>query len=320
MPAKQAFTFSDPEGLKAVVAERLGLDSGGLEARLLTPDFYGEVWKVESRDAAYIARLCALSTDSPYLSAKRFIQGVALEPVRLEFIKEYTSVPVPNVYFFEPHSPTLHCSLTLTENLPGRHLHQKNQEDWDSIVRAYARSIGRGLKDIHALSHVQFGQEGNAVGLHDSWADVFQILWEGLIKEVCYDPALVQRFFDAYERMRPSFEDIPTASLLHGHLHQSNFLLDPSGTVTGVIDWVDSLWGDPLWDLVYLKFSNALGVSFFVEYPEAKIIIQSKAGLIRGCFYGYFIYLERILKAQKVDANTSDFLRLVVEKLEGLEA
>ncbi len=177
MPAKQAFTFSDPEGLKAVVAERLGLDSAGLEARLLTPDFYGEVWKVESRDAAYIARLCALSTDSPYLSAKRFIQGVALEPVRLEFIKEYTSVPVPNVYFFEPHSPTLHCSLTLTENLPGRHLHQKNQEDWDSIVRAYARSIGRGLKDIHALSHVQFGHEGKAVGLHDSGADVFQILW-----------------------------------------------------------------------------------------------------------------------------------------------
>ena len=320
MPVKQIFSFKGAEGLKQVVAERMGLESKGLEARLLTPDMYGEVWKLETQKAAYVARLCVLSTEASDLSAQRFIQGVKLEPVRLEFIKEHTCVPVPKVYFFEPHCPTLNCSLTLTEHLPGRHLHGSNQEEWDSIVRAYARSIGRGLKEIHALHHSQFGQEGDAVGLHDSWADVVQILWKGLIEEVCEDTSLVQRFLGAYERLRPFFENVSTASLLHGNLHASNFLLNAAGTVTGIIDWVDSLWGDPLWDLVYLKFPNALGVSFFVEYPESKVLLQSKEGVVRRCFYEYFIYLDKILKAQKRDTNTLERLCSVAEKLEGLEA
>ncbi len=320
MLVDRKFVFKDVEALKAVVADRLELDPQSLQAVLLAPDEYGEVWKLVTPDQAYIARLCALPLKSMGFSARRFLQGVALESLRLRFVRENTDIPVPKVYLFEPHCSELNCSLTLTENLPGGHIQDRSTENRVHLRDIYTRALGRAVREIHALHFAQFGQEGDPVGLHNCWADTFETLWRGFAEEFCADVSMLQGFLDAYSRLRPFFEEVPVPSLLHGNLHRSNFLLLENGKLTGMIDWVDSIWGDPLLDLAHLRASGVLSVSFFLEYPEAKELIDTREGFVRSCVYEEFFSLERILQRPMFDSDRRRAFDLVTRRLARIQA
>lgn len=135
-------------------------------------------------------------------------------------------------------------------------------------------NLGKVLAQIHAIPVFGFGfiipaKEGLA-GVHSTWTDyLFTRLDEHLDYLEGFD-LITEDQSAQIAAARIQFIDKRVdvkSSLLHGDLGAQNIFVDEAGYVTSIIDWEDSLGGDPVFDIAFWATFN--------KEEDHKYLIQS---------------------------------------------
>lgn len=150
----------------------------------------------------------------------------------------------------------------LTRRAPGAPLNTLAPEQ----QRALAPAVLDMLDQIHAIDvsatsgYGHWGPAGHAAW--PSWAAFLQSAaaeeqegpfqgWTQLFADGRIDQA---GFTTIYDAMTALSADIPPErALVHGDVGFDNLLADDQG-ITGVLDWANAMYGDPLYDLAWLSF------------------------------------------------------------------
>ena len=173
-----------------------------------------------------------------------------------------SSIPSPKIISLERSNEYFFC---ISEKLPGVLLDTLTQEEHLLILEP----LFDVLTTIHAQDisdYTGFGkwkETGNASS--PSWTEYIssfgdETTWRELAQEFDFDVVL-------QERLRGKFQELisylpETRHLIHGDFGYNNVFTDKR-TITGVIDWGESLYGDPLFDISWLAFWSS-----HIDFPK----------------------------------------------------
>lgn len=162
-------------------------------------------------------------------------------------------VPVPRVAASEPLSEGR--GFLITAWLDGRPADAET--DTDALIEA-----GRALRRLHRVTGPGYGRvdvaAGAARGRHDAWADFIDGILGGIDDLVRHDvisAAVAHRVRAAVAEHRDVISYPGEGVLLHCDLKPAHLFV-ADGRLAAIIDWGDTSYGDPRWDLARLRHSG----------------------------------------------------------------
>ena len=142
-------------------------------------------------------------------------------------------------------------------------------------TRKLAVALGGFLSELHSLRIPRSKLKGVPLYTPKEWLRQRRLLHRR-IKRIVY-PLLdrdTRKQTEAFwEKQLEDFKDITfDPTLIHGDLTSRNILFDPTKQeLTGILDWSDTLFGDPAYDFAGLyKINPSLGEKTLQEYRREK--------------------------------------------------
>jgi aminoglycoside phosphotransferase len=181
---------------------------------------------------------------------------------------------------------------------------------WSPVAAAqFGIGLGRWLKRFHAMPVAQFDWSTHADARLNTKLTAS-------LERRCISPQMADAIRYQWTAARCHLDRAPTA-LIHRDLHRSNILRDGS-RLAGVIDFEQSLFADPLYDLVklmdyVLPIHPELAPAFFTEYrldvhdPDVASRLWAVLVLDRLSSMPYF--------RDRSDERMVDYLRMRLEEL-----
>ena len=178
------------------------------------------------------------------------VNMMAQEPDLHRLLLEKTTVPVPEIYFYDTDRDILASDFLIMRRMPGTPASQFGYLS-PRVWSVSLKQLGGYLRQIHDITAEQYGYLGahRPMEPQESWVNAFEIMWSRMIKQIvemeAYSPQQGAHMIKLFNQYRSVFErDVP-ASLLHMDVWSQNILIDADGNVTGLLDWDRALWGDP---------------------------------------------------------------------------
>ncbi len=189
------------------------------------------------------------------------------ESYMLNYLKQHTKLPVPEVYMSEKSGAFIDKNILLIEKLPGINLgiakitEQERQE--------LDRQLAEILIELHNHKRISFGElDGSRI--YNRWLDIFEpmirdnygkskILLTDLSNNII--PKLLDEMPDLF-----SLQGEPT--LIHGDIWVTNIIvdhLDGRWIISGLID-PSSFFADVEYELAYLEVFRTVTKAFFDQY------------------------------------------------------
>lgn len=202
----------------------------------LTPGMDGEVFQISVEGQDYVVKISqSVSNDIPALEC------VAHHDIHL---------PVPHIL---GQSSWNNIPLIIMTKCPGVMLADISSDYYGQILPKLIRAQ-------HELHQIRGNQAGNLENPSESWAHYLShqfsgdhpwFPWSEITARPGVDPLIIEsaRSQILYElQHQPLPED--SFAFLHTDFNQTNLLVDPNTLdLTGIIDWSDAIFGDPLYDL-----------------------------------------------------------------------
>lgn len=162
-------------------------------------------------------------------------------------------VPVPRVAAAEPLPEGR--GVLITEWLDGRTA--VAETDTEALIEA-----GRALRRFHRVTGQGYGRvdvaSGAARGRHESWAAFIDGILVGisdLVRHGVISAAVAHRVRAAVADHRDMISYRGEGVLLHCDLKPAHLFV-ADGRLAAIIDWGDTSYGDPRWDLARLRHSG----------------------------------------------------------------
>jgi len=162
-------------------------------------------------------------------------------------------VPVPRINAAGPL--TGRRGFLITEWLDG--LPANAETDTEALTEA-----GRALRRFHHVTGPGYGRvdvaAGAAYGQHVSWAAFIDSILGGiadLVRHRVVSAAFAHRLEGAVAAHRELIDYRGTGVLLHCDLKPDHVLVE-AGRLAAIIDWGDTSYGDPWWDLARLRHAG----------------------------------------------------------------
>ncbi|KAF2122427.1 hypothetical protein BDV96DRAFT_608490 [Lophiotrema nucula] len=178
--------------------------------------------------------------------------GLETERKTLEFLHEYTSLPVPQLIKYDSHGGSFGSAFLLMTLIPGRRLSDLSSHISSSQKAAIDRTLGAYVRNLSALSATQFGpthrvfaKKGNS-----SWREAFLALLESSLRDaedmlvtVPYDS--VRYYIGKHSHL---LDEVTEPRLVSFDVCEpDNVMLDEATKqVTGLVGFSNVVWGDPL--------------------------------------------------------------------------
>ena len=185
------------------------------------------------------------------------------------------AIPIPRIVH-TGRFQELHYSITV--KVPGRPLNQLS-------LAEYVQLLPEIMRTLDAIHHIDVSNwpprygvfDDNGVGLSESWRSYLTSIreeeedwnfygkWHSL-----FDTTFLERdvFDSIYDRMTSLLDSCPAERyLVHGGYGFSNAIAH-EGKITGVLDWIDTKYGDFVYDIAWLDFwhPEAQHSKFFRHY------------------------------------------------------
>jgi aminoglycoside phosphotransferase (APT) family kinase protein len=240
-------------------------------------------WSVErvrpSEDGSADVRFLTVGTPdgSREVVLKVFSGGVVsptvarAEPRLLELLAAETDIPVPEVVGFVDDHADLPSPFFVAERLPGETgTNQFDALSTPALERVFA-AAGRHLAELHAVrpSVDRFGRigvDGGDLSVVDDESDGTERWCDWLLADVEGTLSGLEgsRFDDLVPVLReyvreavPEIDGPDAPALVHWDYRLGNLLLEPeTGRTTAVLDWVDLVAGDPVYNLATVEDHN----------------------------------------------------------------
>ncbi len=265
---RRGIVLLDPNKLSALVAaHRPGAPAPSF-APIATGKFNTSYW-VFSGDEVLVLRI-APPDETVFLFYEK--QMMRQEPDIHQRLLAHTTVPVAKIIAFDDSRSLIDRDYLLMERLPGTPWSAASDVDEDRILS----QVGAYLAQTHQLKSERFGYLGahRPMTPQPSWVDAFSVMWNKLIDDIertgTYDGRESSWLRGLLERHRAIFDRPVASSLLHMDVWQQNILVEPSGDVTGVVDWDRALWGDPEIEFAVLDYCGISKPAFWEGYGKAR--------------------------------------------------
>jgi aminoglycoside phosphotransferase (APT) family kinase protein len=265
------------------------------------PEFHGQ--RVELLDEGWDFRVFEVDATWLFRFPKRetSVAKLNMERKLLSGIGEWVSLPVPNYeYFHEAHENSSR-PFAVYRKLPGISGDISKEVDRHRV----ARQLGVFLERLHTYP-VDKAREAGVLEKHDlvaHWRDKSLEQLRNLV-DLNENRDLLHRYLENDAPL--TFDGAP--SLVHNDLWAEHILVDShSGGVSGIIDWGDTIIGDPAIDFacLYAWYGESWLENVLTHYTlklDAEVISRSR--YLATCLAIHNITLGRdIGHAQWVEAG-----------------
>jgi aminoglycoside phosphotransferase (APT) family kinase protein len=222
-------------------------------------------------------------------------------------------LPVPRISLQETRGEAGPAWCHHVEYLPGVPL--SDSDDDEVATAALLRHLVRCLRQLHAVEGEGFGpvslracgalsESRTLAGVHRTWSGFLLTRLEAHVA-ACLDMAAINhaeraQILSLFSRADAVLASRDRPALLHGDLGGHNVLV-ADGRVVGLIDWEDSLLGDPLFDFA--------GLATFHPRRRHDTIIEACGIVGRAAeLHLFWLYYLRIALAKTVHRQRFGYL------------
>ena len=298
------------ETAKKIVAAHLGAETRLTGFSELTEGFYNAAYRLETDQGLVCVLKIAPPPSVPVLRYEKDILRAEVEALRL--VKAQTSMPVPEVLFYDPSLSLLPSPFFGMQFLPGEPLHKLRGDMHPADKARIDRQTGEYLRQMNQISRPQncgphFGYYAQSTFQHPTWRETFDqmlgaVLQDGADAQV----SLHMANGDILARCRRHYaalDEVRSPALVHWDLWDGNIFVDPlTKEITGIIDFERCLWADPLMEANFGAFG--INPDFFAGY--GKDLPFSPAEQIRRSLYNVYLYLIMVIECTYRQYPTHD--------------
>lgn len=238
-------TTAEPFELQAILVEHLGNDVG--EVLPLSGGFFSRAFAVTAGGRQYVVRLS---------SAAHAAEGFAKD----EYASRHFAAPYLPIPRGVARGRADGLQFAINARIPGRTLAECTAEDRRAALPAVLDTLDALARTDVSRSHGYGHWRGDGNGGYTSWhafligalddaTDGYYAGWHSMFEE----GVLERDVYDAvYRYMLSLLPYCPeTRALVHNDFQFENILVEDAH-ITGVIDWANALYGDPLYDVARL--------------------------------------------------------------------
>ena len=177
----------------------------------------------------------------------------------MKMAKAAGHIPVPEVIAYDDSCSICQSPCLFMEKLEGDSLNSVKSQMTASQIDQINQEAGKICRQINAISCPVFGYPGQPEFQGSNWFSVFQKMLEAGIQDAALGSVdLVIPIHDLrqyLQRDESIFEEVKEAKLVHWDCWAGNIFVK-NGSITGIIDWERSIWGDPLMEVGFRTYSN----------------------------------------------------------------
>lgn len=232
----------------------------------------------------------------------------------MKIAKKTGEIPVPDVIGYDDSCTICNSPYFFMTKLDGRSLNmEKSSLSADQIAKIYIE-VGKINQKINEISCPCFGYPGQPAFQGNEWYPVFQRMLEAGLQDAQngnVDLKIpISTLRACLKRDKEIFDEVTEPKLIHWDCWDGNIFVK-NGSVTGIIDWERSLWGDPLMEVGFRTYSD--NSSFLKGY---NIDALSGNQQRRALWYDIYLLILLSLECEYRKYETLDMYNWSIRLLE----
>ncbi|MDF2540649.1 MAG: aminoglycoside phosphotransferase [Herbinix sp.] len=279
--------------LEAAFGKKLKIGDGESEVRIceLKEGFFNVAYEICMPEQTVILKI-APPSDAKIMSYEKNMMEAEVNALRLA--KKKTSVPVPQIFYYDNSHLICQADYFFMEKLQGNSYFQSKNDGLNAeLQQKIMQDLGRYNREINEITGDVFGYFGLSEIQGTEWQQVFGTMVEMVLKD---GEAIgieigcpYQEVRDILERAKGSLTEVTTPKLVHWDLWEGNVFVQ-DGIITGLIDFERSMWADPLMEYFFRAhsyhpdFTEGYGEDLRAKYP------------IRANLYDLYLYLIMVIE------------------------
>ena len=269
------------------------LSSKDITVKELTEGFFNVAYEVVLPGKAVILKIAPPIASNIMTYEHNMMQA---EVTALRLVREKTSVPVPEILYYDASNSICNAEYFFMDKLEGDSFFKLKN---DGMPEAEQKTIISEIGYYNAAMNQIFGTNFGYIGLSQkqgrSWKDTFLSMLSDVLKDgetidislgVEYD--VVRKLID---KASFALEELKNPVFVHWDLWDGNVFVK-DGKITGLIDFERALWGDPLME-AYFR-AHCYNEDFTLGYGAD----LRKEAPIRALLYDMYLYLIMVIETK----------------------
>lgn len=258
----------------------------------LTQGLYNVAYEVTLLNQSVILKI-APQKSAKVMSYEFNIMNAEVEALKL--VKQYTSVPVPSVLFYDDSHFICDADYFFMDKIQGESFYTLCNEELLSSKEKAAiyKEIGRLNREVNEIKGSKFGYFGMKERQGIVWKSVFLDMIETVLQDGESIGATLGMEYNEIrliiQQAAWSLESIKEPSFVHWDMWEGNVFVE-NGKISGIIDFERALWGDPLLEYCFrgynADFIDGYGIDLRAEAP------------VRALLYDLYLYLIMIIETK----------------------
>lgn len=210
----------------------------------------------------------------------------------LQKMKNYTTIEVPEVYYYDASHTELNASYFFMEHMTGDNYRDVREALSKQAQATIDEEMGRNNRVINDIVGSHFGYFGRRKRQRDTWFESFTDMIKDILDDakyynvqIPYDPDMINRLL---AEAKPVFDEVTEPRLVHCDFWDGNVFIQ-NGRVQGIVDWERCIWGDPLMELAFKP--NHQRDAFFRGYGFRELTEHEKYRIKWYSIYTSMAYL-----------------------------
>lgn len=218
--------------------------------------------------------------------------------------KKTEGIPLPEVLGYDDSRTICESPYFFMEKLDGTSLNvEKDTLSSGQLADIYIE-VGKINRKINRISCPRFGYPGQPEFQGVEWYSVFQKIIGAVIQDAQSGNVDIKIPINTLrERLKEDkdiFDEVTEPKLVHWDCWDGNIFVK-NGSVTGIIDWERSLWGDPLMEVGFRTYSD--NTSFLKGYNIDALTANQQR---RALWYDIYLLLTNSLECEYRKYETMD--------------
>lgn len=283
MPVSVTKTVVSEEMIYKMVHKAFGCEPKKITE--LTEGYFNVAYRIELNDRPVILKI-APSDAVDIMTYEKNIMWSEVDSMQM--VNKETSVPVPEILFFDDSRKFCDRPYFFMEFLPGRSFSSCMEELSDEAKNHIFYNVGQYTKELNQITGTKFGYYGQPDRQGEDWYTVFkEILADAFTdaerKNIAV-PVAKDKMFALLEKDKAYFDEVKVPKFVHWDIWAGNVFVD-KGEITGIIDFERALWADELMEVGFRTYDY--NKAFFEGYDKKSL---SKSEKRRALWYDIFLF------------------------------
>ena len=252
----------------------------------LTEGFYNVAYRIVLDNRTVILKV-APSPEVEILTSEKDIMKTEVESMRM--VKEKTSVPVPEILFFDDSKALINRNYFFMEALAGQNFFTVMEKMPEEEKTTIFRQAGTYTKELNQITGNKFGYYGQPERQGENWYEVFRSMicdvYADLARKSIAVPVEKEKLLAMLEEDKESFDEVTVPKYVHWDIWAGNIFVE-GGKITGLIDFERALWADELMEVGFRTYEYSK--EFFEGYGKETLNAKEKR---RAQWYDMYLFL-----------------------------